>query len=85
MSDSISLGTGSEWKKPTSGLNAEDSGASQKSASDATSFKQTSNAQEQSRKGGPPSFFNSKKEGSTPVPVPAPATTGPSQVNTWAA
>ena len=83
MFNSLSLGTGSEWKKPATGLNAEDTGSSQKSASDTTSFKQTSNAQEQPRKGGPPSFFNSKKEGSTPVPVPA--TTGPSQVTTWAA
>ena len=86
MSNSLSLGSGSEWAKPASGLNAEDPGANQKSASEATSFKQTSNGYEQPRRGGPPSFFNSKKEGSTTAPTdPVPVKTGPSQVSTWAA
>ena len=65
MPNSYCIDGGSEWKKSGAGLNAEDSGVNQKSAGEATSFvpKQPSAISEQPKRGGPPSFFNSKLGG----------------------
>ena len=59
------LGSGSEWKKTSSGLNAEDGGAVTKSVSyTETGFAPKQQTGDQQRRpGGPPMFFNSKKEG----------------------
>ena len=71
MSNLMLLGGGAEWKKPSSGLNAEDGGAIKKSVSypAETGFAPKQQQSDQSRRpGGPPMFFNSKKEGGPTVP-----------------
>ena len=63
------LGGGTEWKKSSSGLNAEDGGSIKKSVSYPAEGGSKQSSDQQRRPGGPPMFFNSKKEGGATAPV----------------